>query len=65
MPEVTVSALLNRMKTEPWGVLGGGEGRARRALGASGPGTDEWRTFVEEFGTKSPSKFSGILLHPR
>ena len=26
VPEVTVSALLNRMKTEPWGVLGGGEG---------------------------------------
>src|SRR5439155_27001498 len=26
VPEVTVSALLNRMKTEPWGVLGGGVG---------------------------------------
>ena len=26
VPEVTVSALLNRMKTEPWGVLGGGDG---------------------------------------
>ena len=37
VPEVTVSALLNRMKTEPWGVLGGGEGRRRRALGAPAP----------------------------
>ena len=34
VPEVTVSALLNRMKTEPWGVLGGGDGARRRALGA-------------------------------
>ena len=25
-PEVTVSALLNRMKADPWGVLGGGNG---------------------------------------
>jgi len=61
VPEVTVSALLNRMKTEPWGVLGGGEGAVgglwvRRAGG-------EWRTFVEEFGTMSPSKFSGVMLH--
>jgi N-methylhydantoinase B/oxoprolinase/acetone carboxylase alpha subunit len=60
VPEVTVSALLNRMKTEPWGVLGGREGAVgglwvRRAGG-------EWRTFVEEFGTMSPSKFSGVTL---
>jgi N-methylhydantoinase B/oxoprolinase/acetone carboxylase alpha subunit len=60
-PEVTVSALLNRMKTEPWGVLGGGEGAVgglwvRRAGG-------DWRTFVEEFGAISPSKFSGVTLH--
>ena len=34
VPEVTVSALLNRMKTEPWGVLGRRRGRGRRALGA-------------------------------
>jgi N-methylhydantoinase B/oxoprolinase/acetone carboxylase alpha subunit len=60
VPEVTVSALLNRMKTEPWGVLGGLEGAVgglwvRRAGG-------EWRTFVDEFGTMSPSKFSGVTL---
>jgi N-methylhydantoinase B/oxoprolinase/acetone carboxylase alpha subunit len=61
VPEVTVSALLNRMKTEPWGVLGGGEG-AVGGLWVRRAGSDEWRTFVEEFGTISPSKFSGVTL---
>ena len=61
VPEVTVSALLNRMKTEPWGVLGGGEG-AVGGLWVRRNGTGEWRTFVEEFGTRSPSKFSGVTL---
>ena len=27
-------------------------------------GSDEWRTFVDQFGTLSPSKFSGIRLQP-
>jgi N-methylhydantoinase B/oxoprolinase/acetone carboxylase alpha subunit len=62
VPEVTVSALLNRMKTEPWGVLGGGEG-AVGGLWVRRAGQREWRTFVEEFGTMSPSKFSGVILH--
>ena len=25
--------------------------------------SEQWRTFVEEFGTISPSKFSGVILH--
>jgi N-methylhydantoinase B len=58
---VTVSALLNRMKTEPWGVLGGGVG-AVGGLWVRRSGNEEWRTFVEEFGTISPSKFSGVTL---
>jgi N-methylhydantoinase B len=62
VPEVTVSALLNRMKTEPWGVLGGGTG-AVGGLWVRRAGQDEWSTFVEEFGTMSPSKFSGVILH--
>jgi N-methylhydantoinase B len=62
VPEVTVSALLNRMRTEPWGVLSGGNG-AVGGLWVRRPGQPEWRTFVEEFGTLSPSKFSGITLH--
>jgi N-methylhydantoinase B len=61
VPEVTVSALLNRMKTEPWGVLGGGDG-AVGGLWVRRNGAGEWRTFVEEFGTLSPSKFSGVTL---
>jgi N-methylhydantoinase B/oxoprolinase/acetone carboxylase alpha subunit len=62
VPEVTVSALLNRMKTEPWGVLGGGNG-AVGGLWVRRAGQDEWSTFVEDFGTMSPSKFSGVILH--
>ncbi|MEP6893556.1 MAG: hydantoinase B/oxoprolinase family protein [Gaiellaceae bacterium] len=61
VPEVTVSALLNRMKTEPWGVLGGGAG-AVGGLWVRRGGSEEWRTFVDEFGTISPSKFSGVML---
>jgi N-methylhydantoinase B len=61
VPDVTVSALLNRMKTEPWGVLGGREG-AVGGLWVRRAGTEDWRTFVEEFGTMSPSKFSGVTL---
>jgi N-methylhydantoinase B/oxoprolinase/acetone carboxylase alpha subunit len=62
VPEVTVSALLNRMKTKPWGVLGGGEG-AVGGLWVRRAGQEAWRTFVDEFGTMSPSKFSGVILH--
>ena len=61
VPEVTVSALLNRMKTEPWGVLGGGVG-AVGGLWLRRAGKEDWTTFVEEFGTISPSKFSGVTL---
>ncbi|MEA2525294.1 MAG: N-methylhydantoinase [Thermomicrobiales bacterium] len=61
--DVTVSALLNRMKADPWGTLGGGDG-ARGGLWVKLAGQDQWQTFVETFGTKSPSKFSGIVLHP-
>jgi N-methylhydantoinase B/oxoprolinase/acetone carboxylase alpha subunit len=61
--EVTVSALLNRMKTSPWGTLGGGAGEVG-GLWVRRAGQPEWRTFVEEFGTMSPSKFSGVTLRP-
>jgi N-methylhydantoinase B/oxoprolinase/acetone carboxylase alpha subunit len=61
--EVTVSALLNRMKADPWGILGGGNG-ARGGIWVKRAGTDEWQTFIEAFGTMSPSKFSGIRLRP-
>jgi N-methylhydantoinase B len=61
--EVTVSALLNRMKADPWGVLGGGNG-ARGGIWIQRAGDGRWRTFVDAFGTMSPSKFSGIRLQP-
>jgi N-methylhydantoinase B len=61
--EVTVSALLNRMKADPWGTLNGGNG-ARGGIWVKRAGEDDWRTFVEAFGTLSPSKFSGIRLQP-
>jgi 5-oxoprolinase (ATP-hydrolysing)/N-methylhydantoinase B len=61
-PDVTVSALLNRMKLHPWGVLGGGEA-AVGGLWVRLAGEADWSTFVDVFGTASPSKFSGITLH--
>jgi len=60
--EVTVSALLNRMLTSPWGVLGGADG-AMGGLWVRRNGEPRWQTFVEAFGTRSPSKFSGVILH--
>lgn len=62
VPQVTVSALLNRMRTEPWGILGGKAG-AVGGLWVRKAGEAEWKTFVEVFGTMSPSKFSGVSLH--
>jgi N-methylhydantoinase B len=61
--EVTVSALLNRMKADPWGILDGANG-ARGGIWVKRAGNDDWQTFVDAFGTISPSKFSGIRLQP-
>lgn len=61
--DVTVGALLNRMLTSPWGVLQGREG-AVGGLWVKRNASEEWETFVEAFGTRSPSKFSGVELHP-
>lgn len=61
--DVTVSALLNRMLADPWGVLEGGNGQ-RGGIWVKRASSHAWQTFVEAFGTMSPSKFSGIRLHP-
>lgn len=60
-PEVTVSALFNRMLVKPFGLHGGHPGHpsgiyVRRA------GQEDWQTFKEVFGIVSPSKFSNLVL---
>jgi N-methylhydantoinase B len=61
VPEISLSAVLNRMKVAPWGLFGGREG-ATGGIYIKRAGQREWRTFQDEFGTASPSKFAGILL---
>ena len=61
VPEIALSAVLNRMKVAPWGLFGGKEG-ATGGIYIKPGGQGEWRTFQDVFGTVSPSKFAGILL---
>ncbi len=61
IPEITLSAVLNRMKVAPWGLFDGLEG-ATGGIYIKRGGQGEWRTFQDTFGTASPSKFAGILL---
>jgi N-methylhydantoinase B/oxoprolinase/acetone carboxylase alpha subunit len=61
-PEITVSALFNRMLVEPFGLHGGQPGLSS-GIYVQRVGDDGWKTFQEAFGTVSPSKFSNILLH--
>jgi N-methylhydantoinase B len=60
-PQITASALFNRMTISPFGLFGGKEG-ARSGIYIKPKGDDEFRTFQEVFGTLSPSKFSGVVL---
>jgi len=59
--EVTVSALYERMKREPWGIEGGRAGKRTQLL-IRRAGEDEFRPFGAVFGTVSPSKFTNIRL---
>jgi N-methylhydantoinase B/oxoprolinase/acetone carboxylase alpha subunit len=61
IPEISLSAVLNRMKVAPWGLFGGGQGDTG-GIYIKRAGTDTWETFVQAFGTVSPSKFAGIML---
>jgi N-methylhydantoinase B/oxoprolinase/acetone carboxylase alpha subunit len=61
VPEIPLSAVLNRMKVAPWGLFGGSAG-ATGGIYIKCAGGGEWRTFQEEFGTASPSKFAGVVL---
>jgi N-methylhydantoinase B/oxoprolinase/acetone carboxylase alpha subunit len=51
------------MLADPWGVLDGENGQ-RGGIWVRRAGQQDWQTFVEAYGTISPSKFSGIRLHP-
>ena len=59
--EVTVSAIFNRMRVDPFGIHGGMPG-ANSGIYVRLVGDDDWYTFSERFGTMSPSKFSNIRL---
>ncbi len=61
-PEMTVSALMDRTKTQAWGLFGGAQG-AKGGIFVKKKGDTRFRTFSEAFGTISNSKFSRIVLH--
>ena len=61
VPEIPLSAVLNRMKVAPWGLFGGEEG-ATGGIYIRRPNQTDWQTFQEAFGTASPSKFAGVVL---
>ncbi len=59
--EVTVSAMMDRVKEGAWGLFGGEPGRCAAILVRRG-GESDFKTFPEAFGTVSPSKFANIAL---
>ena len=61
-PELTVSALFDRMLVAPWGLAGGREG-GTTSISIRRAGDDRFRLFTEVFGTVSPSKFSNVVVH--
>ena len=60
-PEITVSALLDRTRTYPWGLFGAGHGAAGGLL-VKKKGDSRFRTFSEAYGTVSATKFTRIVL---
>ncbi len=60
-PEITVSALMDRVKTAAWGVDGGGDG-GHAAILVKRNGERDFRLFTDVFGTVSPSKFANITI---
>jgi N-methylhydantoinase B len=61
-PEITISALFDRMKIPPWGLNKGGDGGTTE-IAIKRRGDSEFRLFNEVFATVSPSKFTNILVH--
>jgi N-methylhydantoinase B len=60
-PEVTVSALFDRTKTQARGIFGGGPG-ASGGIFIKRRGETEFRRFSEVFGTVSDSKFTRVIV---
>jgi N-methylhydantoinase B/oxoprolinase/acetone carboxylase alpha subunit len=60
-PSVTLSALLDRMENGPWGLYGGKPG-GPAGIFVKQRGDSRFRTFVEAYGTVSPTKFVNIRL---
>ena len=60
-PEITVSALYDRMTSRPWGLFGG-EGADMSRLLVKKAGEDEFVTFREAYGTASNSRVANIKL---
>ncbi|MGH9511392.1 MAG: hydantoinase B/oxoprolinase family protein [Terriglobales bacterium] len=60
-PEVTVSALLDRTKTQAWGLFGGASGASAKLL-VKKKDANSFTTFDKAFGTVSATKFSRIVL---
>ena len=60
-PEITVSALLDRTRTQAWGLFGARGGGSARLL-VKKKGGNRFRTFSEVFGTVSPTKFTRVVL---
>jgi N-methylhydantoinase B/oxoprolinase/acetone carboxylase alpha subunit len=61
-PEITFSALFDRVKLAPPGLFGGHEG-GRSALLVRRAGSNRFQSFDEAFGVASPSKFTNVVLH--
>ena len=61
-PSVTLSALLDRVKQGSWGLYRGKRGDPA-GLFLRRRGEKRFRTFVEAYGTVSPTKFINIQLH--
>jgi N-methylhydantoinase B len=60
-PEITVSALFDRMRIPPWGLQGGGAG-GTTSISIRRAGDAEFRLFTDVFHTVTPSKFSNIIV---
>jgi N-methylhydantoinase B/oxoprolinase/acetone carboxylase alpha subunit len=60
-PEITVSALLDRTRTQAWGLFGGACGASAKLL-VKKKSESAFTTFDKAFGTVSATKFTRIVL---